>query len=150
MDLSSFTANPNDMTALFAIRGEPQTAKRGKAKPTMIPLPKHAKGERFIRGPIPLAWFKLASGCGNRAEAVAVLLWYMAGCQNRNPVKMTPNVLSELSVHPKTARRVLQKMADKGLVLVEFKRGRSPLVTIVSPESAEAIRPTASTDGSKE
>ncbi|WP_442506115.1 hypothetical protein SH528x_004942 [Novipirellula sp. SH528] len=136
MNLESFTAGPSDVAALFTVRGERRVDKSGKGKLASAPLPKHGPGERFIRGPIPLAWFKLASGCGRQAAAVAVLLWYAAGYQRRNPVKLTPQVLAELAVHPKTARRILGVMADRGLVLVETKRGRSPMVTIVSPESA--------------
>ncbi|TWU45550.1 hypothetical protein Q31b_07240 [Novipirellula aureliae] len=59
-------------------------------------------------------------------------------------------ILAELSVHPKTARRILRKMAERGLVRVESRRGRSPLVTIVSPEPAEAMGPIATTDEATE
>ena len=52
-----------------------------------------ATGERFIRGPIPLEWMKLAAKCGDRAEAVAVLLWYAAGFQRSNPVKLSQDDL---------------------------------------------------------
>lgn len=139
MNLESFTAKPTDVAELFAVRGERRVDRNAKAKSVSVPLPRHRQGERFIRGPIPLTWFRAASTCGGRAEAVAVLLWYAAGCQRRNPVKMTPALLSELRVHPKTGKRVLTRMADCGLVLCEFARGRSPLVTIISPEPAELI-----------
>lgn len=137
MDLTTFTAKPSDLPALFQVKNEKRVDRRAKSTPSSSPLPRHGAGERFIRGPIPLDWFKSASTCGDRAEAVAVLLWYAAGYQRRNPVKITPAILAELRVHPKTARRVLQKMADFGLVLVEFHRGRAPLVTIVSPDRRE-------------
>ncbi len=136
MDLTTFTTRTSDLPALFQVKSEKRIDKRAKSALASAPLPRHGAGERFIRGPIPLTWFKSASTCGDRAEAVAVLLWYAAGYQRRNPVKLTPAILAELRVHPKTARRVLQRMADCGLVLVEFHRGRSPLVTIVSPEPA--------------
>src|SRR6056297_2720206 len=134
MDLATYKANPDDVTSLFGVRGERRIDKRGKAKPATAPLPKHQPGERFICGPIPLAWFKGVPSCGARAEAVAVLLWYAAGYQRRNPVKLSPAILRELKVHPKTARRVLIRLAERGLVHNEFARGRAPLVTIVSPE----------------
>ncbi|TWT79425.1 hypothetical protein CA13_08260 [Planctomycetes bacterium CA13] len=138
MDLETYTAGPDDVAALFTVQGERRIDAKGKAKPASVPLPRHGHGERFIRGPIPLAWFKLVPGCGRQAEAVAVLLWYAAGYQRRNPLKLSPTVLAELSVHPKTARRILRKMAERGLVRVESRRGRSPMVTIVSPEPAGA------------
>lgn len=133
MDLATYTAKPDDVADLFVVRGEKRIDKRGKVEPASVPLPKHRSGERFVRGPIPLAWFKAASTCGERAEAVAVLLWYAAGYQRRNPIKLTPAILRELNVHPKTAKRVLIRMAKRGLVQNVFARGRSPVVTIVSP-----------------
>src|SRR6056297_2005012 len=103
MNLASFAAKPDDVAGWFQTQ-ERRIDKRGKSLPASVPLPKHQAGERFIRGPIPLAWFKAASLCGERAEAVAVLLWYSAGYQRRNPIKLTPAVLRELRVHPKTAK----------------------------------------------
>ena len=140
MNLASFTAKPGDVSALFEVRGEKRIGRQSKPTPTSVLLPRHQPGERFIRGPIPLAWFKSAATCGERAEAVAVLLWYAAGYQRRNPVKLTPTILKELKVHPKTARRVLGRMVDRGLVRAEFARGRSPVVTIVSPEPADVAQ----------
>ena len=136
MDMEKFKAGSDDLAALFTIRGEKRVDKRASEKPESLPLPKHGPGERFLRGPIPMEWLKRAVGCGRRAEAVAVLLWYAAGYQRRNPVKLTPQVLSELSVPPRAAKDILQKMADRGLVHVEFHRGRSPVVTLVSPASS--------------
>lgn len=139
MNLETFSAKPGDLDVLFEVRSErriDKRANRSTSTSSSSPLPRHQPGERFIRGPIPLAWFKAASTCGERAEAVAVLLWYAAGYQRRNPVKLTPVILGELGVHPKTARRVLARMSNRGLVHCEFARGRSPVVTIVSPEPA--------------
>jgi hypothetical protein len=135
METEKFTAGSSDVAALFAIRGEKRIDKRASGRPESLPLPKHGPGERFLRGPIPMEWLKRVVGCGRRAEAVAVLLWYAAGYQRKNPVKLTPHVLSELSVAPRAAKDILQKMADRGLVHVEFHRGRSPVVTLISPTS---------------
>ena len=133
MNEQNFAGKPDDLVCVFRVQGEKRVDKHANQTPKSVPLPRHRGGERFIRGPIPLAWFKSAAECGGRAEAVAVLLWYAAGCQRRNPVKLTRALLGELKVHPKTAKRVLQKMSDYGLVQCEFARGRSPLVTIVDP-----------------
>ena len=134
MDLNSFSAKDSDVAGFYA--GHPErrigeSAKRSVRQ--LVELPRHGKGERFIRGPIPLAWMKLAAKCGNRSEAVALLLWYSAGFQRSNPVKLSKTILAELGVHPKTAKRALIRMAEFGLVRNEFQRGRSPLVTITTP-----------------
>jgi len=139
MELDQFTASPADVAAHYAVK--PKTKPKGKPKrgstravaKSVQPLPQHCGGDHFIKGPIPLAWLKVASRCGYRAEAVGLLVWYAAGIQKSNPCKLTPKVLSELHVHPRTARRILERFASAGLVVVEFHRGRSPLVTITSP-----------------
>lgn len=137
MELDHFVASSSDVAAHYA--GKPKT----KAKPkggsigavakTARSLPPPADGEHFIKGPIPMGWLKIASWCGQRAEAVALLVWFAAGLQKSNPCKLTPKVLAELHVHPRTARRILERFMAAGIVDVQFHRGRSPLVTITTP-----------------
>lgn len=142
MDVEAFSAGQDDVSGFYTGQGE-----RRAGKPRSLPrkqslrtdLPRHEPGERFIQGPIPLEWMKAAAMCGQRAEAVALLLWYAARWQKANPVKLTPKILAELGVHPKTARRVLGKMEAAGLVRAEFHRGRSPVVTITKPERTAAL-----------
>lgn len=131
MDVESFTANRADVAGHYATQG----ARKPKHPPRrmLVDLPRHTDGERFIQGPIPMVWMRLASRCGGRGEAVGLLLWYAAGWQRSNPVKLSRSILAELGVHPKTAKRVLTRMADLGLVDAEFHRGRSPVVTIRDP-----------------
>lgn len=145
MDLEQFTASPSDVTAYYAGKPKPTSKRKtGTAKTTIKTsnkLPRHSDGDRFVKGPIPLDWIKAASRCGHRAEAVALLVWYAAGVQRANPCKLTPKVLAELHVHPRTARRILERFVHAGLAVVKFHRGRSPLVTIT------AIDPQPETTG---
>jgi hypothetical protein len=144
VDLTAFTAKANDVAAFYAAQPERQDvasrSAKGKLK-TLQPLPRHKSGELFLRGPIPLRWLQLASTCGQRAEAVALLLWYLAGLQGGSPVKLTRATLELLKVHPRTGRRVLVRMVALGLVRAEFHRGRSPVVTILGvPAASETER----------
>lgn len=129
MDLNAYVASEADVAGHYQRRPKRKPKIRRTAE-----LPQAKSNEKFIKGPIPLDWCRMAAGCGQRAEAVTMLLWYAAGWQKTNPVKLTPPILGELSVHPKTAKRILQRMAEVGLVDVEFKRGRSPLVTLLAPK----------------
>jgi hypothetical protein len=74
---------------------------------------------------------RAASRCGNRAEAIGLLVWYAVGLTRAHSIKLTPSMLKEFNVHPKTARRTLKRMAELGLVAVDFHRGRSPQVTVL-------------------
>ena len=132
MELDQFTASDTDIGEFY--ESTRTTARKHKRVVVKLDLPRPKTGAKFIKGPLPLDWLRSASRCGNRAEAVALLLWYAAGWQKSNPAKLTPTILAELHVHPKTARRVLLQFQSAGLVDVVMKRGCSPLVTILSCE----------------
>ena len=54
-----------------------------------IELPKAQRGEKFIRGPIPLDWIQAAIPLGRKSIHVVLALWYSAGFNRSNPVKLT-------------------------------------------------------------
>lgn len=134
MELSDFEATTDDVAYQYARAPRNQQTNRRSGErdssQTQLDLPRHSKGERFIRGPIPLDRLRLAATCGHSAGLVGVLLWYEAGWQKANPVKLTASDVKAFGIHPKTAKRCLVKMESIGLVSAEFHRGRSPLVTI--------------------
>jgi len=140
MKLDQFIASSADVAAHYATKpkGKPKRGLVRAVAKSVQPLPQHCDGDHFVKGPIPMAWLRVASRCGYRAEAVGLLVWYAAGIQKSNPCKLTPKVLSELHVNPRTARRILERFAGAGLVVVEFHRGRSPVVTITSPGDAQS------------
>lgn len=41
--------------------------------------PRHAKGEGFLKGPIPLAWLEAAARLPGKSLHVGIALWYAAG-----------------------------------------------------------------------
>lgn len=137
MELDHFIASPADVAAHYAdkpkTKAKPKRGSAGAVVKVTRSLPQHDEGDHFIKGPIPMAWIKVASRCGYRAEAVALLVWFAAGLQKSNPCRLTPKVLAELHVHPRTARRILERFMAAGIVNVQFHRGRSPLVTITTP-----------------
>jgi len=109
MDLELYAAKETDLNRFYELTEHTEPNRR-KRKPKMrLDLPRHNVGEKFIKGPIPLGWMRTASRCGYRSEAVALLLWYAAGWQKSNPVKLTPTILAEFQVSPKTARRTLDR-----------------------------------------
>ncbi len=101
-------------------------------KPILGGLPRHARGERFLRGPIPLDWLGACYPLGLKAVNVALALWWLAGLKRTNPVRLTRESLAHFDVTPQTARAVLAKMERAGVVNVERHRGRGPDVTLLS------------------
>ena len=140
MDVADFQADPKDVAAHYCRMNEKKTTSPGietnrKLIKPKLDLPRPNKGEHFIKGPIPLDWIQVATQCGGRGTEVGLLLWYAAGWQKKNPVKLTAAICAQLNVHPKTVKRVLVKMGTCGLVRAEFHRGRSPVVTLLRLQS---------------
>jgi hypothetical protein len=135
MDPTQYRLDSGTLGTWFEVQAERRVDRKAKSKEVKHLVPKHRPGEPFIKGPLPLTWFKVASTCGGRSVDVALLVWYAANWQRSNPAKLTPSILREFDVHPKTARAVLRKLAGVGLVSVEFHRGRSPLVTLLDPQA---------------
>ena len=137
MDLQMFSASSEEIALhqkRLAINAK-QTSRRVRVQ---LDLPRHESGEGFIKGPLPLDWFRAANTCGRRSLAVAAMIWFAAGLQKSNPIKLSRAILAELSIPPRTAKEVLERMQAIGIVSVEFHRGRSPLVTILGVPKNES------------
>ena len=104
-----------------------------KPAPPKIPTgrekrpPRHGQGEKFLKGPIPWRWLELAGALPGKALAVGLAVWREAGCLNDRTVPLN---LSAQPMPRRTAQRALQALAAAGLVSVESRDGRPPLVTL--------------------
>jgi hypothetical protein len=90
--------------------------------------PRHGPGEKFLKGPIPWQWIEAAAALPGKALAVGLVVWREAGCRNAATVPLN---LSGLRMPRRTAQRALQSLRDGGLVAVEHRLGRPPLVTLL-------------------
>ena len=94
--------------------------------------PVHRRGEHFLKGPIPFPWLRGAAGLPGRALAVATELWFGAGIKKQRTLSIS---LSNLRVAPRISRsaasRALQALEHAGLVSVQRRPGRKPLVTLL-------------------
>jgi hypothetical protein len=112
---------------------DPFSATRLEPAPAEIPTgrenrpPRHAPGEKFLKGPIPWRWVECASALPGKALAVGLAVWRDAGCRNERTVPLN---LSGLLMPRRTARRALQALEAAGLVSVEHRDGRLSLVTL--------------------
>lgn len=95
-------------------------------------LPRHKAGERFLRGPIPWPWLEAAGRLPGKAMHVAIVLWLLAGINRGRPVKWEPATAATLGVGRHAAYRGLAALERAGLVGVDRRIGRCPVVTIVA------------------
>lgn len=105
--------------------------------------PRHKRGERFLWGPVPLAWLGAAGQLPGRALHVATVLWWLLGVQKHrsDTVKWMPSIGRMFGLDYMAAHRGLQTLERAGMVRVSRHRGRSPVVTIlplkVKPDAKE-------------
>lgn len=131
MDISRFKWSESDRKSWQSLSST-ATKRATKPKPKRS-FPKLLPG-RFVKGPIPLAWLSLAATCGRKGLHVALAVWYRVGITGSSQVKLSAGTLERFSVDSRTANRILAQFEAAGLVTVERKPGRAPLVTVLATD----------------
>ena len=110
---------------------------RLRNKPRLTAIPRLAaprKGEHFLKGPVPLPWLESAACLPGKSLHAGVALWYAAGL-TRSPSVPLSNIAGDKFGLDRNAKyRALAWLEGAGLVRVERKLGRAPIVTILVPE----------------
>jgi hypothetical protein len=101
-------------------------------------LPVRTKGEAFLGGPIPMSWVERAAALPGRAWQMACALWFQALCSKPKcpTVQLERRTLTRFSLLAgPTRRRALNALERAGLIRVEYRAGRRPIVTILPAPS---------------
>ncbi|MBX9653618.1 hypothetical protein K2Y11_08380 [bacterium] len=99
-------------------------------------IPRHATGEKFLRGPIPWGWLMRAMNLLGIELSLALIIWRLVYVYNSPIVQLVPSEYEFLRKDRKTIYRALRELERAELIKVARKRGRSPIVTLVSPTKA--------------
>lgn len=84
----------------------------------------------FIRT-TPLDWITSAARLPGKCLHVAQALWYISGLRKTRTVKISSKILGLFGVSRHAYSRCLSAMERAGLVKVERRLGKTPLVTIL-------------------
>ena len=85
---------------------------------------------KFIAGPIDVSWlFRQPSRC--KALLVRLALWHIKGLRKADTFNVSNLMLQDWGIQPDAKRRALRKLKEAGLIKVDGRGKRSPLVTIV-------------------
>ena len=100
--------------------------------------------KEFIRGPLPLKWFQRASNISRTAGVLALIIWRIAyqkklwGINSQRktsgPIKVTNQNCMKWGICGNAKNIALKKMEKSGLIRLDTKRGRSPIVQIIDDE----------------
>jgi hypothetical protein len=110
-------------------------------------LPESFRGQ-FILGPIDVSWILRAVRLGVKALLCGLALWYLHGLRRKWKTydrKAVSNLALDCwGISPDAKRRALLKLANAGLIEVEYRGKRSPLVMILSPYAKDKAKAPAS------
>ncbi len=102
-----------------------------KGKPARAKVPRHRRGEMFLRGPIPLDWVTIASKLGGKALHVGIALWFFAGMKRTRVISLNLSQPERFGFDRFSGSRALAALEEAALVRVERHPGRKPVVTIL-------------------
>jgi hypothetical protein len=104
-----------------------QAAYASSSKPQR--LPRHSKGEAFLKGPIPLRWLTRAAKLPGKSLQTALVLWHLVSMR-RGAIRPSRNLLDRFGVSRHAARRAYAELERAGLVSVVREVGKSPTIQI--------------------
>jgi hypothetical protein len=87
---------------------------------------------RFLKGPVPWGWIIRASELPGKALIVGLCLWRLSGAMGKQTVTLGSAELEPFGIDRAAKSRALTVLANAGLIIVERKRGRLPVVTLSS------------------
>jgi hypothetical protein len=110
-------------------------------------VPGSLRGQ-FILGPVDVSWILRAGGLGVKALLCGLALWYLHGRRRKWKTydrKAVSNLaLDGWGIFPDAKRRALLKLANAGLIEVEYRGKGSPRVMILSPCVKDKAKASAS------
>jgi len=110
------------------------------ASPRTPPRPR--RGEHFLKGPIPLDWLSAAARLPGKSLHVGIALWFMGGLQKSRVVPLSNITSLRFGLDRNAKYRALAWLEEAGLIAVERKLGRAPIVTLNDAPSSHPSEPT--------
>ena len=100
--------------------------------------------KEYVRGPLPLKWFQRASTISRTAGVVGMIIWrdayqkklwgYDSQRRTSGHIKVTNQNCKKWGVCGNSKNSALRLMEEAGLIRLDLKRGRSPIVQIIDDE----------------
>jgi DNA-binding transcriptional ArsR family regulator len=85
----------------------------------------------FLAGPIDVQWLCQARKLGVTALWAGLALWYLRGLRKSDKFVVSNLMMASWSVEPDAKRRALRKLQKAGLIEIESRERRSPVVTLI-------------------
>jgi hypothetical protein len=97
---------------------------------------------QFLKGPVPMWWLARAASLPGKSLAVGLCVWRLVGVMKKDTVRLATKEVEAMGVDRHAKSRAIRHLEQAGLVAVERKQGRFPIVTVVR-DPAPTGRPSA-------
>ena len=87
--------------------------------------------ERWLAGPIPMWWKAKARKLGGTVHWVGDILWHLRGLNRKMTVLLSNAECERWEVSRQAKWRALSTLEEAGLISVERRGNKSPIVTLV-------------------
>jgi hypothetical protein len=95
----------------------------------IVPAKIKKRREHFIK--LPMAWYERLRGAHGQTYRVALHLLYLHWENNGSEIKLANGMLKIDGVSPPSKRRALHDLERRGLIAVDCRRKKSPLVQLL-------------------
>jgi DNA-binding transcriptional ArsR family regulator len=94
-----------------------------------------------LKGPIPLDWLSAAARLPGKSLHVGIALWFLGGLQKSRVVSLSNIASLRFGLDRNAKYRALAWLEEAGLVSVERKLGRAPIVSLNDASSSRPLEP---------
>lgn len=92
------------------------------------------KDRMFLRGPIPVSWLERAARLPGKCLHLGNVLWLLSGLNQTRTFRLEHQWCTRFGIGRGATGRCLQELERSGLISVDRRSGRSPVVTILACE----------------
>lgn len=104
----------------------------GRGRPVKCSNDRDWVNGQFLKGPIRLDWLCSACKLGGKTLATALAVWYVAGLRRRyDQLSLTSTTCAKFGVDRSAKSRGLEALEGAGLISVERRPRKNPVVTIL-------------------
>ena len=93
--------------------------------------------EPFLKGPIPMAWLKLAAELPGKALHLGIAIWWLYPMSKTRTFRLTRKALDYVGISRDAAYDALRRLEERRLVRVERLPGQRPKVQILLASTGE-------------
>lgn len=103
----------------------------GRPQAIIQRLPQPKAGDKFLEGPIPLDWLSTAAQQPGKSLHLAIAIWAIASLAGSANVQIGNLAVQPFGLDRNAKYRSLDWLEKAGLIHVQRKSGRSPVVTLL-------------------